>query len=56
MKKEKIILGIDPGTNIMGYGIIKKTKSQITFLCLDVILLNRIKNSKMLELRYKQII
>ena len=44
MKKEKIILGIDPGTNIMGYGIIKKTKSQITFLCLDVILLNRIKN------------
>ena len=24
MKKEKTILGIDPGTNIMGYGIIKK--------------------------------
>ena len=22
MKKEKIILGIDPGTTIMGYGII----------------------------------
>ena len=23
--KEKIILGIDPGTNIMGYGILKVT-------------------------------
>ena len=44
MKKENIILGIDPGTNIMGYGIIKKSKSKIEFLCLDVILLNKIKN------------
>ena len=23
--KEKIILGIDPGTNIMGYGVLKVT-------------------------------
>ena len=44
MKKEKIILGIDPGTNIMGYGLIKKRKNEIIFLCLDVILLNKISN------------
>ncbi len=42
MKKEKIILGIDPGTNIMGYGIVKKSDSKIHFLCLDIILLNNI--------------
>jgi len=44
MTKENIILGIDPGTNIMGYGVIKKRKDKIDFLCLDVILLNRITN------------
>ncbi len=42
MKKEKIILGIDPGTNIMGYGLIKKNGSKIEFICLDVIMLNKI--------------
>lgn len=44
MEKEKTILGIDPGTNIMGYGIIKKYRSKITFLCLDVILLHKLKS------------
>ena len=44
MKKEKIILGIDPGTNIMGYGGIKKTNKKIAFLCLDVILLKKFDN------------
>ncbi len=42
MKKEKIILGIDPGTNIMGYGLIKKSNNKINFLYLDVILLHKI--------------
>ena len=42
MKKEKIILGIDPGTNIMGYGVIKKNGSHIEFICLDVVLLNKL--------------
>ena len=42
MEKDKIILGIDPGTNIMGYGLIKKSKNKIIFLCLDVVLLNKI--------------
>jgi len=44
MKKEKIILGIDPGTNIMGYGLIKKSNTKIEFLCLDVILVSKIKS------------
>ena len=44
MRKEKIILGIDPGTNIMGYGIVKKSNSKIRFLCLDVILLKSLTN------------
>ena len=42
MKKNKIILGIDPGTNIMGYGLIEKNKSNISFICLDVIVLNKL--------------
>ena len=44
MEKENIILGIDPGTNIMGYGLIRKRKNEIIFLCLDVILLHKISN------------
>ena len=52
MKKEKIILGIDPGTNIMGYGLIKKSNIKIEFLCLDVVLLNKLKSH---ELKLKKI-
>ncbi len=47
MKKEKIILGIDPGTNIMGYGLVKKNINQIKFLYLDVIILNQIPSHNM---------
>ncbi len=32
MQKEKIILGIDPGTNVMGYGVIKVSNSDISVL------------------------
>lgn len=34
---ERIILGIDPGTNIMGYGVIKVTGKQVEMLALGVI-------------------
>jgi len=44
MKNTKIILGIDPGTNIMGYGLIKKSGTKIQFLYLNVVLLNKIKS------------
>lgn len=35
MKTEKIILGIDPGTTIMGFGLIKVTGKQMSFLQLN---------------------
>lgn len=35
--KEKIILGIDPGTNVMGYGVLKVTGTKPEVLALGVI-------------------
>ncbi|WP_424495172.1 crossover junction endodeoxyribonuclease RuvC [Salinimicrobium sp. GXAS 041] len=35
MNTEKIILGIDPGTNIMGFGLIKVANKKMTFLQLN---------------------
>ena len=35
--KEKIILGIDPGTNVLGYGVIKVTGSKVVMLAMGVI-------------------
>lgn len=35
MSKEKIILGIDPGTTIMGFGLIKVVGKSMTFLQLN---------------------
>ena len=35
--KEKIILGIDPGTNVMGYGVLKVTGIKPEVLALGVI-------------------
>lgn len=39
-QKSKIILGIDPGTVIMGYGIIRVTGNQIQLLDMNAIKLN----------------
>jgi crossover junction endodeoxyribonuclease RuvC len=39
--KEKIILGLDPGTNIMGYGVVMVTGSQLKVLQLGVIRLGK---------------
>lgn len=36
MKKERVILGIDPGTNVMGYGVIKTKGTLVKILHLDV--------------------
>ncbi len=44
IKKEKIILGIDPGTNVMGYGLIGCHGSQIGLLQFGVIHLNKYSN------------
>ena len=41
MKPEKIILGIDPGTTIMGFGIIKVVGKQMDFLQLNELQLKK---------------
>lgn len=43
MQQEKVIMGVDPGTNIMGYGIIKVTgKNKIETLALGVVMLTKL--------------
>jgi crossover junction endodeoxyribonuclease RuvC len=42
MAKERIILGIDPGTNIMGYGVIEVVNNQPKMICLDVVHLSKL--------------
>jgi crossover junction endodeoxyribonuclease RuvC len=39
--KEKIILGVDPGTNVMGYGLLKITDNKPALLAMGVLLLNK---------------
>jgi len=40
--KERIILGIDPGTTIMGYGILKETGNKLSLLSLGVVKLGHL--------------
>ncbi len=37
MKAEKVILGIDPGTNVMGYGVIRVTGNKAQLVVMGVI-------------------
>ena len=41
MKTERIILGIDPGTNIMGYGLISVEGKQMKLLAMGVLKLSK---------------
>ena len=41
MNKEKIILGIDPGTTIMGFGLIKVVNKKMHFMQLNELNLNK---------------
>lgn len=43
-KAERIILGIDPGTTIMGFGLIKVVGKQMEFLQLNELLLGKYKD------------
>ena len=52
MVKERIILGLDPGTNVMGYGVILIRKPHIDLLQFGVIQLNKYESH---ELRLKKI-
>jgi crossover junction endodeoxyribonuclease RuvC len=36
-KTDKVVLGIDPGTNIMGYGVIHIEGTQVKLLAMDVL-------------------
>jgi len=44
MSKEKIILGIDPGTTIMGFGLIKVVDKKMAFLQMNELLLSKYKD------------
>lgn len=44
MAKERIILGIDPGTTIMGFGLIKVENKQMVFLQLNELDLRKYKD------------
>lgn len=41
MSKERIILGIDPGTTIMGYGLISVVNNKVSLIALGVIELKK---------------
>ena len=44
LQKEKIILGVDPGTNVMGFGIIKVTGSKVELLDLGILKMTKEKD------------
>ncbi len=44
MSKERIILGIDPGTTIMGFGLIKIVNKKMEFLQLNELQLSKYDN------------
>ncbi len=46
---EQIILGIDPGTNIMGYSVIKVVKNELELIVMDVLKMNKL-NDQALKL------
>lgn len=50
--KERVILGLDPGTNIMGYGVVVVTGSKLNLLQYGVIQLGKFGNH---ELKLKKI-
>ena len=46
MQHEKIILGIDPGTNIMGYGVLKIIGNKPQMVAMGVIDMRKINVSR----------
>jgi len=51
VQREKIILGIDPGTTIMGFGLIKVVGNKMSFLLLNELVLNKL-DDHYLRLKY----
>jgi crossover junction endodeoxyribonuclease RuvC len=48
----KIILGIDPGTNVLGFGIIEADKKQIKVIDMGVVTFKHIGEEQTIKLRY----
>lgn len=44
MKTERIILGIDPGTTVMGYGLIQQNGNSIKLIRMGILKLNKLGN------------
>jgi crossover junction endodeoxyribonuclease RuvC len=44
LNTERVILGIDPGTNIMGYGLVQQKSSELNVVSLGVIQLHKYDN------------
>jgi crossover junction endodeoxyribonuclease RuvC len=44
LKKEQIILGVDPGTTIMGFGILKVSGTKLEVLELNTVMLHKLNN------------
>jgi crossover junction endodeoxyribonuclease RuvC len=49
-QKERIILGIDPGTAVMGYGLVKETGSKIELISMGIVKMDKI-DDHMLKLQ-----
>lgn len=47
ISKEKIILGLDPGTNIMGYGVLLVKDNQLKLLSMGIIDLSKLANHQL---------
>ena len=50
LHKERVILGIDPGTAVMGYGLVKETGNKIELISLGVVKMEKI-DDHMLKLQ-----
>jgi crossover junction endodeoxyribonuclease RuvC len=44
IKRERIILGIDPGTTVLGYGVLKESGKEISLISLGVVKLGHLTN------------
>ncbi|MEX0812377.1 MAG: crossover junction endodeoxyribonuclease RuvC [Chitinophagales bacterium] len=47
LQKEQIILGIDPGTNVMGYGVLQIKGQQMILLSMGIIDMSKLENHQL---------
>ena len=44
MEAEKIILGVDPGTMVMGYGLVRQKGKELSIIRMGILKLNKLEN------------